>query len=1501
MYKYWNSVSIKYKSGNFASHIWGKNIMANKNLLKSKAVLKAISIGLAAMMAMTPVVGATDVYADDVDGNEGESSKSNISESQSESSENNTQSSENNTQAVEESYEQAKEELVPEIPQDATVTTDTTDGVTTETTEFTESTDNTEKDITVEKTTSEDGSSEDIRVTTDETTTKSEETTEYEYTYNNETVTVTKEEYAQKIAESKAGKDQDGKDLVFTSSEPSSEYVLDDLGNKIGVKTIITEVATFIDEEGFETTKTVTTTVINYINPEIVAPDAPAPADPDKISLGEATDNSSSTAVLPDGTIIIETSEKKASAYKSEKSESEASTTVNNKVSEETVEIKSSGKKTETISSFNTEAEANEMLDKLEDKESVSVVKNDDGTFKLVKTVYVQVKEPEDITVKSGDSVAEFDNIVKGKYSESDGWNVNSETDETSGTTTWTVTKTVGDLTTKYTYKFTPEKRKETSPESPITTTAETAEEFEKKHLSEYTAENGWTVSKNTDGNTTTWTISKKDKDSGTTTQYTYKFTATESTSTATKISVTTKATTNDEFLAELNAKYKDGISNGSVTITDNKNGTYTVVSKGTNPNETLTEIYSYSSGEVVDIPEVTAATWDEFKNVFKGNSNASIDELNKKCTVTTESEVGTTIITYSFTEGKPVTSEAETVTTTSLNVSDFEAELKKQFAGWEFSTIDTTSNPGYAVWKVSKSENGTKTEYEYSFKYESENAKPYVPEAKDEESFKKELINSYGEANVSISSEEVNGVTTTTYTCTKVVDGLTQTYVYTSKTVAEKDDEFYTTATSVGEFEALISSKYPGYDINFEEKIHDNKGNSSDTCICTVTKDGKTVAIYEYCVSPDSGDNSGEEKLNDKTIEEYLKEKYPTDDGWTIESIGDNKWKASKPQNDNHTYVQIITLNGATKEKYTDKEIADWVNEIKANHKSEDGWKITKDGDNNKWVAVKKFGNVIIDEVVYELTENGTTKSVTRKVEKSTLSEILGDGVFSENAPVVNASNYQAYTLISAGNAIIGCHENGGVYAGGEIGTKNDDGTVNKDGAVMVDDWFGAVLYDKDGTVNLQNCNNQDRIERKKVDKTSDEIKEYWSGVADSVIKSCDSTAQKIINGVYKVKEQFIANYDEWRANANPGENTFYKFMEALNKNNALLTGNNNHFEPAQDGDGATGNSNLVIVSRTSEKITVLNWLGNLNLGLLLAPNADIEVVDNNFTGTLIGNNIVNNAESHTNIRNEKITKEETKKVGKSVTVEHYKVNAKQKLAEMICTLSDPKAVANRVKTEVSSTVGKAGITFSASMESSKKTLNVNALSKTDTITDSKLEKAKEGIKKETISIKKDLEKSSSEKLGKKVTSKTTITNKKSVVILGKKVSETGTRVETPPPTTPPVTPPPTTPPVTPPPTTPPVTPPVTPPSITPPTTVTPDTPTEGVLGARREASPDAAVLGARRRVLGARRGVLGEKRVLGARTEDTSNAAGAVGVMLGSVALSGVWMTLRRKKKIQ
>ena len=127
------------------------------------------------------------------------------------------------------------------------------------------------------------------------------------------------------------------------------------------------------------------------------------------------------------------------------------------------------------------------------------------------------------------------------------------------------------------------------------------------------------------------------------------------------------------------------------------------------------------------------------------------------------------------------------------------------------------------------------------------------------------------------------------------------------------------------------------------------------------------------------------------------------------------------------------------------------------------------------------------------------------------------------------------------------------------------------------------------------------------------------------------------------------------------------------------------------------------------------------------------------------------------------------------------------------------------------------------------------------------------------------------------------------------------GTKSTPTPPPTPPVVPP--TPPVVPP--TPPVvppTPPVTPPGtpdvpVTPGTPEVPGVPTTptGVLGVRRGESKPAAA------VLGARRGVLGEKRVLGARTEDTSNAAAAFGVILGSVALSGAWLTLRRKKKVQ
>lgn len=263
----------------------------------------------------------------------------------------------------------------------------------------------------------------------------------------------------------------------------------------------------------------------------------------------------------------------------------------------------------------------------------------------------------------------------------------------------------------------------------------------------------------------------------------------------------------------------------------------------------------------------------------------------------------------------------------------------------------------------------------------------------------------------------------------------------------------------------------------------------------------------------------------------------------------------------------------------------------------------------------------------------------------------------------------------------------------------------------------------------------------------------------------------------------------------------------------------------------------------------------------IVLAPFTNITTAGGNSSGTLIGHNVCieGGSELHSGVlgtESEKSEDSAVKETYSTTTIENAFETVVEK-AKATTNSSTPKASYKKTSYEAASV--------------SAKILSTEAWKRKDT----EIEKVKV-----------------SELFGKKIT-----------YLYGTKTPETPptTPPVTPPPTTPPVTPPPTTPPTTPPPTTPPTTPPVTPPSITPPTPVTPDTPTEGVLGARREVSPDAAVLGARRRVLGARRGVLGEKRVLGARTEDTSNAAGAVGVMLGSVALSGVWMTLRRKKKIQ
>ena len=264
----------------------------------------------------------------------------------------------------------------------------------------------------------------------------------------------------------------------------------------------------------------------------------------------------------------------------------------------------------------------------------------------------------------------------------------------------------------------------------------------------------------------------------------------------------------------------------------------------------------------------------------------------------------------------------------------------------------------------------------------------------------------------------------------------------------------------------------------------------------------------------------------------------------------------------------------------------------------------------------------------------------------------------------------------------------------------------------------------------------------------------------------------------------------------------------------------------------------------------------------IVLAPFTNITTAGGNSSGTLIGHNvrIEGGSELHSGVLDTELEKSKdsaVKEIYSTTTIENAFETVVEK-AKATTNSSTPKASYKKTSYEAAS----------VSAKRNDKKLSTEAWKRKDT------------------------------EINKVKVSK--LFGEKTTYLYGTKTPETPPVTPppvTPPPTTPPVTPPPTTPPVTPPPTTPPVT----PPSITPPTPVTPDTPTEGVLGARREVSPDAAVLGARRRVLGARRGVLGEKRVLGARTEDTSNAAGAVGVMLGSVALSGVWMTLRRKKKIQ
>ena len=362
--------------------------------------------------------------------------------------------------------------------------------------------------------------------------------------------------------------------------------------------------------------------------------------------------------------------------------------------------------------------------------------------------------------------------------------------------------------------------------------------------------------------------------------------------------------------------------------------------------------------------------------------------------------------------------------------------------------------------------------------------------------------------------------------------------------------------------------------------------------------------------------------------------------------------------------------------------------------------------------------------------------------------------------------------------------------------------------------------------------------LSQKSSEKIKDEIEDLWDSVVN---KFTDDIKEYVENGItFKLVDKAS------------------ELLTTDYNGNKILTDKTASVESIKDVHGGGQIVKTVYV--------IAKGIGNLLVtelkSIVLAPFTNITTAGGNSSGTLIGHNvrIEGGSELHSGVLDTESSKSEdsaVKEIYSTTTIENAFETVVEK-AKATTNSSTPKASYKEISYEASS----------VSAKRNDEKLSTEAWKRNDTeITKVKV----------------------SELFGEKIT-----------YLYGTKTPETPPVTPppvTPPPTTPPVTPPPTTPPTTPPPTTPPVT----PPSITPPTPVTPDTPTEGVLGERRPVSPDAAVLGARRRVLGARRGVLGEKRVLGARTEDTSNAAGAVGVMLGSVALSGVWMTLRRKKKIQ
>ena len=703
---------------------------------------------------------------------------------------------------------------------------------------------------------------------------------------------------------------------------------------------------------------------------------------------------------------------------------------------------------------------------------------------------------------------------------------------------------------------------------------------------------------------------------------------------------------------------------------------------------------------------------------------------------------------------------------------------------------------------------------------------------------------------NVTAEKTVTNDDNSVTETKVLTVDGRSYTYKVTTAVLEVTDKD---------------RLKQIKYDVEHESDNVEVKGDKT-----YVTIEGVT-----YTYSSEAGtdvvtvDEESDKDLFDK-IQEAAESVEVNVDGTKTVTVGGVEYKYTA-----ETSEDIIL--DATKDKAT-------IDEIKAALEDAE-----KKGEQiaTKTIDGVEYKIIVIDGVTYGFhsESNSDTQDVTSdKKIMAALKEAYeknqgvpnGDGTYSINLDGVRyiytpgkeekgvakevsfLKNLEGYNMISLGNMKVNQHVNGAIIVCGTL-----EGPGNGD--VYVDNNRNADSKKDIGTVSMinkadNNCNvnfvplsqNVDKDNGKNGHVHGKDISN--NNAEDTVIGGfvkdiTQKTADKIIEDIKGIYDSIIAKFGSNDSYVEDGItfkliNSAERLSDHINGEGGAAVSGDEKKRDDKISQGYYLTENIVYVVAKD----VTNLIVSQLRAIVLAPFTNVSIEGGESAGTVIGAYVTNTAQTHTGVLK---YEEETKSTPDAAKKESIIENAvKIEKAKATTNSSTPKA-------------------------SYKKT-------------------SYEEIKENILSTEAWKRKENN------IVKVSKLFGKKTTYLYGTKTPETPPVTPppvTPPPTTPPVTPPPTTPPVTPPPTTPPVT----PPSITPPTPVTPDTPTEGVLGERREVSPDAAVLGARRRVLGARRGVLGEKRVLGARTEDTSNAAGAVGVMLGSVALSGVWMTLRRKKKIQ